>query len=119
MENGFDDVTSTTTYDDSENKIIVVKSQDVAKYLRQNKAERDATPEFGKYKGFLPKAASIPVNVVEMMYRGQCCTTGVRYNLLSADPEERRRALMHAQSEHPHLMTVNGKPFAKKRAIWH
>lgn len=115
---GLHDVTEKVSYDETHNKIIVVRSQDVSQYLKQNKAERDATPEFGKYKGFLPKAASIPVNVIDMMYRGQCCTDGVRYNLLSPDPEERRRALMHVQSAHKHLMTVNGTPFAKKRASW-
>jgi hypothetical protein len=118
MNDGLHDITEKVSYDETHNKIIVVRAQDVSQYLRQNKAERDATPEFGKYKGFLPKAMSIPVNVIDMMYRGQCCTDGKRYNLLSPDPEERRRALMHVQTEHKALMTVTGKPFSKKRASW-
>lgn len=93
-------------------------TQDVEPYLIQNAELRAKRTGPGKYKGAMVLAASIPMNVVEMMRLGQCCTDGKRYNLMSTDFDERRRALVHVQTEHKALLTVDGTPFAKKRVKW-
>lgn len=112
------EVVRKTFYDPNADRLITTATQDVEPYLRRNAALRAAAPEHGKYKGAMTRAASVPLVVIELMQRGQCCADGKRYNLLSADVAERRRALMHIQSEHKHLLTVNGTPFAKRRVKW-
>lgn len=119
MKETIDDVVETLKYDEMEDKLIVKRSQDLTPYIDANKAERDATPEFGKYGQMLTKTMTLPVIFIEQMMTGQCCPDGKKYNLLSADPEERKRALLHVQTEHKAGMTINGKPFAKKRMTWH
>ena len=42
----------------------------------------------------------------------------VRYNLLSPDPDEWKRALLYIQANEPVWMTVNGKPIASFRQRW-
>lgn len=113
-----DDIVRKSYYDDSTGKMTNVVTQDVTPYLDDNKAERNARPEIGKYKGNLVKAASIPLVAIEMMANGQCCSDGIKYNLLSHDMDERRRALVHIQTNHKDLLTVNGTPFTKNRIKW-
>ena len=113
-----DDIKRTSYFDPESEKMYNKVEQDVQPYLDDNLRDRNDTPEFGKYKGNLTKAASIPLAVVEMMRNGQCCPDGNKYNLLSLDQDERRRALVHIQCEHKHLLTVNGTPFATKRPKW-
>ena len=113
-----DDLRRTSYFDEQEGVMTISVTQDVEPYLEENKIARLNTPEFGRYKGNLVHAASIPVAVIEMMRNGQCCTDGIKYNLLSDDPEEKRRALVHVQTEHKALLTIEGKPFAKKRPKW-
>lgn len=112
------EVIETLSYDEMQDRLVVKRTQDTSEYLRQNTIERNETPEFGKYTKTLTKVASIPEVVVEMMMRGQCCQDGKRYNLLAVDPEERRRALVHLQTEHKALMTITGTPFSRKRLEW-
>lgn len=107
-----------TIYDENSDRLIVTAAQDVEPYLDHNARLRASRPEHGKYKGDFVYAANIPLVEIEKMRNGQCCTDGKRYNLLSPDPDERRRALMHVQQEHKALLTVNGKPFAKSRVKW-
>lgn len=57
-------------------------------------------------------AASIPVEHVEAL-------RNLGYNLLSADPDEVRRALLYIQTHEPVWLTVEGKPFASFRQRWH
>lgn len=106
------------SFDELHGQMFVASSQDVEPYLQANAIDRASCPEHGKYRGNLTKVASIPLVVVEMMHNGQCCPDGVKYNIMASDPDERRRALMHVQSCHRDLLTVNGKPFAFKRAKW-
>ena len=40
------------------------------------------------------------------------------YNLLSPDPEEVKRALLHIQSNERYMLTVPGTPIAKKQQKW-
>lgn len=114
-----DDVVETVIYNDADDRLIVHRSQDAQPYLDANAVARNATPEFGKYQKNLTHVMSIPATVIEMMMLGQCCTDGKRYNLMSTDQEERRRALVHVQTEHKALLTINGNPFSKKRMEWH
>jgi len=112
------DIKHESSYDSSTDTLIVKRSQDVEPFLEQNKIDRNSTSETGKYKGNLVKAASFPPIVVEMMMKGQCCSDGKKYNILSPDPDERRRALVHAQTEHNYFMSINGNPFTKNRIKW-
>lgn len=114
----FADMTTESFYDDSTGKMTQVVSQDLTPYLKENLADRNATPEFGKYKRTLTKAASIPMETIVELKNGQCCKNGNTYNLLSPDPDEKRRALLHIQTCHPYLMSINGTPFAKNRVKW-
>lgn len=108
-------IRSTTIEDD---KIVERVTQDVEPILEINRAQRNATPETGKYRGNLVHAARIPLVFIETMRNGQCCAHGTTYNLMSPDMEERRRALVHLQSEHKDVLTISGKPFAKQRPKW-
>jgi len=113
------DVREQTFYDEQEDRLVTKTTQDVDPYLAHAKEHRDACPETGAYmnKKFV-YAATIPENIVNLMRLGQCCSDGKKYNLLSPDPDEYRRALLHVQSEHKHLLTIRGKPFAKHRVKW-
>lgn len=113
-----DDIREKVIYDEQLDRLTIARTQDIQPYLEDNAELRSTRSEFQKYKGNLVKAASIPSNVVEMMMRGQCCNDGKTYNLMSPDNDERRRALVHVQSVHRHLMTVNGNPFALRRNKW-
>lgn len=114
-----DDLIEREIYDPTAERMIVVTSQDIAPYLRANAEVRASRPEgFGKYRGDLVHVGNIPTAEIERMRNGQCCTDGKRYNLLSADKEEVRRALLHIQTAHKELLTVNGKPFARSRPQW-
>jgi hypothetical protein len=86
--------------------------------LKENAALRAATPQFGKYRKTLTKAASIPMVLVQQMMSGTCCADGKKYNLWSDDIDEKRRALVHAQSDHPECMAISGTPFALRRPTW-
>lgn len=111
-------IIETLKYDEMEDRLIVKRSQDVESILADNQAEYNATSEFGAYKGNFVRVASVPLIVIELMRNGQCCTDGVKYDLMSPDPDERRRALMHVQEAHKKLLTKKGKPFARQRVKW-
>lgn len=112
------DIKEKVIYNDNDSSLTVVRQQDVEPYLQHNADLRASRSEHQKYKGSFVLAASIPSIVVEQMRNGQCCADSRRYDLLSPDNDERRRALMHVQSVHNHLLAVNGKPFAKQRVKW-
>lgn len=99
-------------------KVIEKVSQDVEDILNLNSAMRRDTPETGKYRGNLIKAASIPLILIEAMRNGSCCPSGTTYDLMSMDMEERRRALVHVQQCHKDAMAIEGTPFAMKRPQW-
>lgn len=101
-----------TDYYDHANDVLITKYEsDVEPVLNANKAERNACPEFGRYKGTLVHAIRIdPVDVLRLKNLG--------YNLLSPDPDEFRRAFVYIQQYEPHHLTVTGKPFARNRVKW-
>lgn len=115
-----DDVIRGTKIDG--NTVYDTTSQDIEPYLDRAKFLRDSAPEHGKYSKTAfgcVYACTIPSVLVEQMMRGQCCPDGVKYNVLADDPDEARRAYVHVQNSHSALLTVKGKPFAKKRSKWH
>jgi hypothetical protein len=105
------DLIETTLYDERDDKMIVKTTYDNSALLEQNKAERNAAPEFGRYKGNLVKVGSIHMGDIARLK-----TMG--YDVLAADPAEARRALLYIQSNEPHLMTVPGTPIARAKTSW-
>jgi hypothetical protein len=108
------DIKETWEYNESDGKVYRSKTMDVQQILDDNAAERASQNEHGQFlnrKSSLVKAATISMVDVERLQR-------LGYNLMSPDPEERKRAFLYIQSEEKHHLTVNGKPFAKKRQIW-
>lgn len=91
--------------------MIVKTSYDNSDVLEGNLEQRNAQPEFGKYKGNFCHVGSIHMGDIVRL-------KNIGYNLLSPDPEEVKRSLLYIQTNEKHLLTVNGKPFAKKRAQW-
>lgn len=102
----------TDYFDVDSGKIITKTTYDNSEVLAANLVDRNASPETGRYKGNnLVLVGRIDEgDVVRLKNLG--------YNLLSPDPEEWKRALLYIQSNESHLLTVPGKPIAKKRAVW-
>lgn len=106
-----DGVVKTTYYDESSDKVLIQHSYDPSAVLAENKVLRDSASEINRYKGNLCHVGSIHEgDVIRLQNMG--------YNLLSADPDETRRALCYIQTNEPHLLTVPGKPFARVRPVW-
>lgn len=103
------------SYIESEDKLVIETIYDPTKTLEANEADRQDRPEHGKYRTVrdtqLVKVASVDMDhIVALKNQG--------YDLLSADPDEFRRALVYIQNNEPHWLTVNGKPFATWRPKW-
>lgn len=104
-------------------KVAHVIEQDESAYIDQNTADRN---EVGRmvYAGskLLHRAMNIPLVGIEKLMRGQCCVeakvNNQKYNLLSGDPDERRRAILHIQNHHKEYMVVPGNPFGRKKTQW-
>ncbi len=96
-----------------EEKFHVEHVYDAEPIIEQNKAERNefSTYKDAQMKNGMVKVASLHQGDVERL-------ANLGYNLLSPDPEEWRRALRYIQEEQKALMTVTGKPFAKKNNKW-
>lgn len=101
----------TTVYDELENKVISKVTYDPSTVLEVNAAQRAERQGPQKYVGNLVHAARVHLGDIERL-------KNIGYNLLSNDPEEVRRALLYIQSEEKAHLTVDGTPFAKKRAKW-
>lgn len=100
-----------TTVDELNNKIVNTVTYDNSDVLKVNAAERADRIDGPQYKGNLAHVGRIDMGDIQRLYN-------LGYNLMSPDKEEVRRALLYIQSNEPHLLTVNGKPFAKKRNRW-
>lgn len=100
-----------TTVDELNGKMVVNTIYDNTEVLKLNAAERNAKIDGPQFKGRLAHVARIDMGDVQRLIN-------LGYNLLSPDPDENRRALLYIQSNEPHLLTVNKKPFAKKRLRW-
>ena len=98
-------------YDESTDSLIIETRYDNNATLEANKIAINSAPEFGRYKGTLVHVGRIDEGDVVRLYNNG-------YNLLSPDREERKRCLLYIQRNEPHLLTVPGKPFAKKKLTW-
>lgn len=105
------DLVRTTLYDQLEGKVINRVTYDNSAIVDMNARDRFDRQGTGKYKGNLVHAARVHFGDIERL-------KNMGYNLLSSDPEEVRRALLYIQSEENDLLSVDGKPFAKKRVKW-
>ena len=104
-------IKETRTYDELEDRLIVTTTYDNSGVLDENKIQRNEKTKAEQYKGSMVHVGKIHEgDVVRLKNLG--------YNLLSPDPEEWKRALLYIQQNEPHLLTVDGKPFAKKKAVW-
>ena len=98
-------------YKPHEEKFIVKTTYDNSDVLDANKKQRNQYNKHEQYKGKFVHAGRIHEgDVIRLKNLG--------YNLLSPDPEEWKRALLYIQTNEPHLLTVDGKPFAKNRERW-
>jgi hypothetical protein len=105
------DIVVKTKYDEIENRMVVQTTYDNRDVIELNAQERAAKIDGPQYKGNLVHVGRIHEgDVIRLANMG--------YDILSPDPDEARRAMMYIQSNEPHLLTVNGKPFAKKRVTW-
>lgn len=105
------DIVRTTLYDQLEDKVINRVTYDNSAIVEMNARDRFDRQGSGKYKGTLVHAARVHLGDIERL-------KNLGYNLLSDDPEEVRRTLLYIQSEEWKLLSVDGKPFAKKRVKW-
>lgn len=106
-------IKETFHFDEMADTLTVKSSYDAQPVLDQNKEIKNAksSKAIQKYDGNLVHAASFHPGDVDRLHR-------MGYKLLSADPEEVRRALVYVQENEPHLMIVHGKPFTKQRIKW-
>lgn len=97
-----------------DDKVVVTTSYDNRSILKDNLNSRNAAQETGRYKkntaGLVHVGRIHEGDVVRLMNMG--------YNLLTSDPEEKKRALLYIQNNEPYLLTVPGKPIAKKKQVW-
>lgn len=100
-----------TQYLESEDTLVVETIYDPSALIEQNKAEKALAgkPKFSDSK--LVKVASIDTDHLQAL-------RSMGYDLLSPDPEMRRRTLCYIQDHEQDWMTVEGKPFAMWRPKW-
>lgn len=105
------DLRETSTYDEATDTLIVKTSYDNRAVIADNIMTKKLAPETGRYKGNLVKVGRIHVgDVVRLKNLG--------YNLLSADPDEVKRALLYIQSEEKAHMSMPGTPIGKRKQSW-
>jgi hypothetical protein len=105
------DLVETTHYDEASDSLVVKTSYDNREVLAQNLIARNASPETGRYKGNLVHIGSIHLGDIQRL-------KNQGFNLLSPDPDEVKRAMLHIQSNERHLLTVPGTPIGKKKTQW-
>lgn len=98
-------------YDEASDSLVVKTIYDSSAVLEANREAQKQAPETGRYKGNFVHVGSIHMgDIVRLKNEG--------YNLLSPDPEEVKRALLHIQSNERYMLTVPGTPIAKKQQKW-
>jgi len=108
------EIVETSHYDQLEDRLYKTETYDAQPVLDINKRQKNDAPEIGKYR---PDATGM-VHVGRLHEGDVNRLFRMGYNVLAADPDERRRALVYIQENEPHLLLVNGKPFARKRNRW-
>ena len=105
------DLIETTLYDPSSDTFAIKTSYDSSSVIAHNIATKNLAQETGRYKGNLVKVASIHEgDVLRLRNAG--------FNLMSSDPDEVKRCLLHIQANEPHLLTMPGTPIGKKKTQW-
>lgn len=106
------DIVETVHYDEMNDVLAVKTHYDNRAVLEANLKARNSSPETGRYKGLgLAHVGRIHLgDIARLKNEG--------FNLLSPDPDEVKRALLHIQTNEKHLLTVPGTPIAKKRTQW-
>ena len=110
------DIKETKFYDERTGIMHTKHTYDPSDVLKDNKIARDHSKDLGmgRYKSKncqLVKVANIHNgDIIRLKALG--------YDLMSNDPDERKRALCYIQENEPYLMAVPGKPFAKKKQVW-
>lgn len=105
------DLVEVSHYDEISDTLGVVTHYDNRGVLEANKAQANAAPEFGRYKGNLAHVGRVHMgDIVRLKNQG--------YDLLSSDPAEVKRALLYIQSNERALLTVPGTPIAKTKQVW-
>jgi hypothetical protein len=98
-------------YDADSDTLVVKTSYDNRDVIANNIADQNAAPETGRYKGTLVHVGRIHEgDIVRLKNEG--------YDLLSADPDEFKRALLHIQTSERHLLTLPGTPISKRKKVW-
>ena len=105
------DLVEKSFYDADSDKLIVKTSYDNRAVVALNQAQKNAAPETGRYKGNLVHVGRIHMGDVTRL-------KNMGYDLLSADPEEAKRALLYIQSNERAHLVVPGTPIAKKKTAW-
>lgn len=99
-------------YDEQTKTLGIKTSYDPSAVIEANKEERAAGRSYIGSKGQrMLKVASIDLDHIEAL-------KNMGYNILSADPDEVRRALLYVQQHEPCWMTVDGKPIAAFKQKW-
>lgn len=101
----------TSSYDAQSDSLIVKTTYDNAAVMQANLEARNAAPETGRYKGNMAHVGRVHMgDIVRLKNEG--------YNLLSPDPDEVKRALLHIQSNERGMLLVPGTPIAKTKTQW-
>ena len=106
-----DDLVETTLYDEATDTLAIKTSYDNRRVIAENMATKVLRPETGRYKGNLVKIGSIHLGDVQRLFNQG-------FNLMSPDPDEVKRCLLHIQRNEPHLLSMPGKPIAEKKTQW-
>jgi hypothetical protein len=105
------DLVETSHYDEASDSLVVKTTFDSSAVIAANRQAQNDAPETGRYKGNLAHVGRIHMgDIVRLKNEG--------FNLLSPDPDEVKRALLHIQSNEKYLLTVPGTPIAKRRQSW-
>jgi hypothetical protein len=102
-----------TSYDELTDKLIVRTVYDPTATIAANKEARALAPKHKVSNG------KLLTKVMEIEAEHIVALKNIGYDLLSPDPDEWKRALLYIQQHEPVWLTVNGKPIAAFRQVWH
>ena len=98
-------------YDEKSDKLVTQLTYDNSSVLSANIEAQKQAPETGRYKGNFVHVGEIHIGDIARLKASG-------FDLLSADPDDVRRALLHIQSNERNMLKVPGTPIAKKKTKW-
>ena len=107
-ENG---IVTKSFYDEESDKLVTQLTYDNSAVLSANIEAQKQAPETGRYKGNFAHVGRVHMGDIARL-------KAAGFDLLSSDPEEVKRALLHIQSNERHLLMVPGTPIARKKTQW-